>query len=76
MDKLRALLGDLFEEPPEQIDDEAPFADIGEWDSLKYMRLVLGIEAAFGCELGPEEIQSLTSVSEIKRVLDARGVAL
>ena len=76
MEKLRALLDDLVDGLGEQIDDDVPFAETDEWDSLKYMRLVLGIEAEFGCELDPEEIQSLTSVAGIKRVLGARGVTL
>lgn len=76
MNELRALLEELFDELPEPIDDEVPFADMGDWDSIKYMRLVLGLESRFGCELDAEEIQSLASVAAVKRVLQARGVTL
>jgi acyl carrier protein len=74
MDKLNDLLADLLGLEPEAIDEAAPFAELEGWDSLKYMRLVLGVESGFSVELAPEEIQRLTSVAAVKDVLRARGV--
>ena len=74
MEKLSALLTDLLGIDPAELDDATPFAELDGWDSLKYMRLVLGVESGFALELAPEEIQRLTSTGAVKDVLKERGV--
>jgi len=71
---LDLVLQRVFKEQPRGSDCDAPFGDLDGWDSLTYMRLVLAIEAEFGVELGPEEIQAMTSVAGVKKVLSARGL--
>lgn len=74
MGKLDSVLRQIFDDEPGTLDEDVPFGDLEAWDSLRYMRLVLAVEAEFGVELEPEEIQAMTSVAAVKRVLDARGV--
>jgi len=44
------------------------------WDSLKHMELVVSLEQSFEIQLSFDEIVTMQSVSEIKRVLRERGV--
>lgn len=74
--RLSALLEELFDEMPTQPDEQALFTEIDTWDSLKYVRLVMGIEAEFEIELAPEDIRRLTSVAAVKGVLRERGITL
>ncbi|MEQ8791568.1 MAG: acyl carrier protein [Pirellulaceae bacterium] len=73
MSKLTALIEELLEEPGATIGEDTEFRDLPEWDSLKHVRLVVGLQAAYGIELDRDEIQQLTSLSEIRRVLAGRG---
>lgn len=43
------------------------------WDSLIYVTLVVSIEKEFKIQLTKEEIQTLTTIDNITRVLKSRG---
>lgn len=72
--KLVELMAGLFRLEPGQITDSLAMTSTGAWDSLKHMELVVGIEESFGIELTAEEIVSMQTVSEIRRVLKDRGI--
>lgn len=76
MEKLALVLRRIFDDTLDDLQDDVPFAELDAWDSLKYMRLVLALESEYGIELGPDEIQAMTSLGGIKRTLDARGLLL
>lgn len=56
------------------ITDQLTMADVDTWDSLQHMNLIASLEQEFGIELTFEEIVSMQSVGEIKRVLESKGV--
>lgn len=51
-------------------DESTPLTDVSGWDSLKHVRLVVGLEDLLGVELGPEEIEGIKTVGDVKDVLD------
>lgn len=75
MDKLTELLEELLDVPVETVEETAQFRETLGWDSLTHMRLVVGIQAAFGINLDRDEIRRLTSLSEIRAVLSERKAA-
>lgn len=48
--------------------------EVETWDSMRHMELVASIEQTFGIELTMDEIVSMISVGDIKRVLRGRGL--
>ncbi len=50
--------------------------DVGSWDSLKQMDLVLSLEREFGITLEMADIVRMESVAGIQEVLRAKGVDL
>ena len=48
-----------------------PLADIGGWDSLKMVRLVVRLEEALQRELTEAELEGLCTVEDVARLLQA-----
>ena len=44
------------------------------WDSLRHLSIVVGIETAFGVTLEPEEIAEMRSVKDIGDILRQKNV--
>ncbi|WP_037088168.1 acyl carrier protein [Neorhizobium vignae] len=75
-DKLVTVLADVFGLRREQIVPQLTKDDVGNWDSLKQMDLVVSLEREFGVELEIADIITMTSVEKINRILKAKGVDL
>ena len=56
------------------VEDDTSNTTVAEWDSLNHVTLILELESAYGVSFGAEEALAMTSVAEIKRVLQAHGV--
>lgn len=76
MKKLRTFIESVFDDDYDHVAAVRSFREIENWDSLKYVKLIVAIQAEFGVELNPEEIQRITSVAAIEDVLKSRGVEL
>lgn len=50
---------------------DTPLADLEGWDSLKGVRLVLRLEELVGRELSEDDIERLTTVNDVERLLKA-----
>ena len=73
--KLETLFASVLNEPVESINDETSPKNTGSWNSLKHVSLILAIENAFSVKFTMPEITSVNSVSSIKQLLQAKGVA-
>lgn len=60
--------------PASKITDDLAMKDVEAWDSLKHMELVMSLEKSFNVELTFDEIVTMRSVREIRRVLAAKGL--
>lgn len=67
--RVTALVSENLGIPAARIGDELTMEEVGSWDSLKHMELIVAIEQAFDLQLSFEEIVTMTSVGEIKRVV-------
>jgi acyl carrier protein len=72
--KLNSIIAETLHLPLEQVKDELEMSQVESWDSLQHMNLIASLEQAFGAEFTFEEIVSMQSVAEIKRVLQTKGV--
>ena len=73
---LLSVLSDVFALPADQIVPELTKDDVGSWDSLKQMDLVMSIEKKFGITLEVTDIIKMDSVAKIMAVLHDKGVDL
>jgi acyl carrier protein len=76
MTKFRQLIDSVFDEGYDNVANVEHFRETESWDSLRYMKLVVAIQAEFDIELNPEEIQKITSIATIEAVLKSKGVEL
>ena len=72
-EKVEGLLAEVLQMNAAAITDDLAMKDVDAWDSLKHMELVVSLEQAFDTQLTFDEIVAMQSVSEIKRVLRAKG---
>lgn len=74
--KLAGLLSDVFSLPVSQIQPDLQQCDVGTWDSLKQMDLVMSLEREYLITLEIPDIVRMTSIAEIMAVLKTKGVDL
>jgi acyl carrier protein len=74
VEKLEKILEEILGESYATISSVDHFREIERWDSLQFLRLVLGLQQDFSVEFSPEEIVGLTSVAAIKSALEAKVV--
>jgi acyl carrier protein len=67
--KVEQLLSESLQIPADKITDDLTMEDVDTWDSLRHMELIVAIEQGFGVELSFDEIVTMRSVGEIKRVV-------
>ena len=72
--KLNQLIAAILHIPLDGVVDQLAMSEVETWDSLQHMNLIASLEQEFGVEFTFEEIVSMQSVAEIKRVLHGKGV--
>lgn len=77
MDKrLAGILAEVFRLKESEIHPDLNKNDVGSWDSLKQMDLVMTLENEYGIILAIPDIIRMVSVGEIVGVLQGKGVKL
>ena len=71
--RLRLMLADIFQVPPEEITPDLAFGDLPQWDSLGHMELMMRLEEGFNAEITTESIAVLTSLPVIITYLQEHG---
>jgi acyl carrier protein len=74
--RLVAALAEVFGLKEAEISPALTQDDVGSWDSLRQMDLVLSLEREFGVTLEMADIVRMESVAAIEEVLRAKGVDL
>lgn len=72
---LEELLAELLQIPVTKVTPELTMKDLDVWDSLKHMEVIAALEQQFELQFSFDEIVSMLSVGDIKRVLSNKGVA-
>jgi acyl carrier protein len=74
--RLQSTLASVFGLREADIREELTQDDVGAWDSLKQMDLVVSLENEYGIALEIPDIIRMTSVADIVAVLREKGVNL
>lgn len=75
-EELAELLAQIFGLRVIEIRPDLQKCEVGTWDSLMQMDLVVSLEQTYGIELEISDVVRMTSVEEIMAVLRAKGVDL
>ncbi len=73
---LAEILADVFGLRVSDIQPALQKTEVGTWDSLKQMDLVMSLEREYGIALDIPDILRMTSVADIMAVLQDKGVDL
>ena len=75
-DELRKVLSNVFNISEETVNEETSIDNVGEWDSLKHLELVLALEQKFDVTLTEEETVEILNYPLIKMTLENHGIQL
>lgn len=75
-DKLRQCFRDAFALPPGHGVDGMSYQKDPVWDSVAHMRLVAGIETAFGIMFTTDQILDMSSFDKAREIVGQHGVTL
>jgi acyl carrier protein len=70
--ELKAIIVDLLGVDEGKVTMEARFREDLEADSLDLVELIMAFEDKFGAEISDEDAQSITTVGEAVKYIDAR----
>ena len=73
--RARAVLAQALKVDPKTIADDASQMDLTEWDSVRHMNVVLGLENDFGIEFDDGELQTLTSLPLVVAAVEKHTAA-
>jgi acyl carrier protein len=62
LNRVREIAGDVLESP---VTSESTPETVEAWDSLRHLNLMLALEAEYGFELSPEEMDEAKSIGQI-----------
>ena len=74
--KLADLMSEVLQIPVSTITDDLSMKSLDVWDSLKHMEVIVSLEEKFDIQLTFDEIVTMQSVREIRRVLREKGAAV
>ncbi len=71
-DRLKEVLGRVFDIPAEEIDERTSPENVGLWDSLNHLKMVSEIEKTFNMRFTMKEIRSMATYGKIREVVFSR----
>lgn len=66
---LARIFNDIFGFATAALGDEQRLNDLREWDSLKHMEFVVGLEQEFGFQLTGDEIADMDTLGKVRTVV-------
>lgn len=70
---LNELLKDVFNLRETELTDEARLMSFKEWDSMTHMLFITRLEEAYEINLEGDEIASMETIGDIKKILASKG---
>jgi acyl carrier protein len=61
--------------PAGEVSEVTAPATTDKWTSLAHMQIVVAVEDVYGVTLSAAEIKGMTSVGELRRILEAKGTS-
>lgn len=68
-EQLKSVMASVFGLDAKNINETSSAETIENWDSLQHIKLIVALEEEFGVELENEDITTMISFTEIKKVI-------
>ena len=69
-ERLKDVMSAVFEVEPSEINEDSSQDNIGGWDSVKSLALIVSLEEEFGVSIPLEEVVNMTNFKYIKLTLE------
>lgn len=69
IERVNGVAADVFGVPASSLSAESSPETIDGWDSVQHLNLVLALEAAFGVQIDPEDIESIKTLGAAAEVV-------
>lgn len=74
LNRIRQVVADVTHCSVDQINETTSRQNLGAWDSVAHINVIVGIEAEFGVSFSVEEMYLLDSVEKLREAVErARG---
>lgn len=67
--QLTDVFQDVFDDDDITLEPSTSASDIGEWDSLNHLNIILGVEQKFGVKFKTSEVAQLKNVGEFVELI-------
>ncbi|MEO6813715.1 MAG: acyl carrier protein [Ginsengibacter sp.] len=75
-EKLRNIIGNVFEIDPDQVNEVTSQDTLANWDSIHHLNLIVSLEESYNVNFTDEETVQLTNYKVIKSILQEKGAFL
>jgi acyl carrier protein len=72
IEQLTELFRELFDDNAIQLRPDTTADDIEGWDSFTHLNMIIAVEAHFGIKIHPKEVESLTNVGDLVKLIEMR----
>jgi len=69
---IEKIINETFNEPLQNIQNDTIISELSEWDSMSYMLFITKIEEEFSIHLDGDEIASIQTVNDLKKLLESK----
>ena len=72
-ERVYGVVASMLRVPRESLGPDSSPDTIPQWDSLRHLQIVLGLEEALGIQLSVEEIEAMRSVGVILAIVESHA---
>lgn len=72
MKKLEKVVAETFHLSESEVTDSMEMKTVDSWDSLTHMELIANLECEFDIEFTADEIMEMTTVAQIRKLLEVK----
>ena len=73
-EQIKNIMSIVFEESPQNLQDDSSPDSLEKWDSLSHMNLVTALEEEFNVKFTDEEISEMLNLQLIELIIKNKGV--
>lgn len=72
LDRVTQVAADVFNVPADGLTPQSSPQTVESWDSLTNLNLLLALEQEFGCQIAPEDLERMTTIESVTRVVEEK----
>ena len=72
LDEVRRIAADVFGKDVNLLGADSSPEQVETWDSVQHLTLVLALEAKYGIEFGPEEMERMNTLGDIANLVASK----